>query len=74
MHKCTPPSGDCNSTDIGAWVAVNTRLRVDVCIYVSGKYIGNTAQANIMESTVLSTSAVGRAGSIRTNRQTLKEI
>ena len=46
---------------------------MDVRIYVSGKYIGNMAQANIMESTVLSTSAVGRAGSIRTTRQTLGE-
>ena len=41
-------------------------------MYVSGKYIGNMVQANVMESTVLSMSAVGRAGSIRTNRQILK--
>ena len=40
-------------------------------MYVSGKYIGNMAQANIMESTLLPTSAVGRAGSIRTTRETL---
>ena len=46
---------------------------MDVRIYVSGKYIGNMAQANVMESTVLSTSAVGRAGSIRTNRLTLRD-
>ena len=42
-------------------------------IYVSGKHIGNMAPANVMESTVLSTSTVGRAGSIRTNRLTLGE-
>ena len=48
MHECTSPSGDCNSMDIGAWLAVNTRLRVDVRIYVSDKYIGNVAQANVM--------------------------
>ena len=63
--------------DIGAWLAVNIDeelLRVDVRtrIYVSGRYMGNMAQANVMESTVLSTYSVGRAGSIRTTRQTLK--
>ena len=67
MHECTSPSGDCNSTDIGAWLAVNIDeelLRVDVSEYVSGKYIGNMVQANVMESTVLSISPIARAGSI----------
>ena len=41
---------------------------MDVRIYVSGQYIGNMVEANVMESTVLSMSAVGRAGSIRTTR------
>ena len=67
-HECAFPSGDCNSTNTGPWHTVETTYMIEVVrvnVYTS---TGNMA----MESTVMSSSAVDRAGSIRTTRHTLK--